>query len=191
LTGGHSGGISISIHDEQEGTLIRKTFIPGIVAGLVLAGLFGACGKGGDGGAKAAATTPIADLIKAGKPPVVVSGLFRGISPVAPTFTVSVTNASDCPVSMLQGVVLFFDEAGAVLADSKKDMGYGELSPIKPGEKIELSTMTQNEKAISGRWIIKEVVYEKPSPIKNMGSIMMKWTNPNYDAEVAAAEVKK
>jgi hypothetical protein len=70
-------------------------------------------------------------------------------------------------------------------------MGYGELSPIKPGEKIQLSTMTQNEKAVSGKWIIKEVVYEKPSPLKNMGSIMMKWTNPSFDAEVAAAEAKK
>ena len=142
--------------------------------------------------AKAAATTPIADLIKAGKPPVVVSNLFRGISPIAPTFTVSVTNVSDSPVSMVNGVVLFFGENEAFLADSKKDMGYGELSPIKPGEKIELSTMTDNEKAISGKWIIKEVVYEKPSPLgKNMGSIMMKWTNPGFEAEVAAAEVKK
>jgi hypothetical protein len=168
-----------------------KTLIGLAFLALVLAGLFNACGKGGDGGAKAAATTPIADLIKAGKPPVVVSGLFRGISPVAPTFTISVANVSDCPVSMIQGVVLFFDANGAVLPDSKKDMGYGELSPIKPGEKIELSTMTQNEKAVSGKWIIKEVVYEKPSPLKNMGSIMMKWTNPGFDAEVAAAEAKK
>ncbi len=169
----------------------NKTLIGLLFAALVLAGLFVACGKGGDGGAKASSTTPIADLIKAGKPPVVVGNLFRGISPVAPTFTVSVTNVSDCPVSMLNGVVLFFGENQAFLADSKKDMGYGELSPIKPGEKIELSTMTQDEKAISGKWIIKEVVYEKPSPLKNMGSIMMKWTNPNFDAEVAAAEGKK
>lgn len=170
----------------------NKTLIGLMSTVLILAGLFVACGKGGDGGAKAAGTTtPITDLIKAGKPPVVVSGLFRGMSPVAPTFTVSVTNVSDCPVSIIQGTVLFFDESGAVLPDSKKDMGYGELSPIKPGEKIELSTMTPNEKAISGKWIIQEVVYEKPSPIKNMGSIMMKWINPNFDAEVAAAEAKK
>jgi hypothetical protein len=169
----------------------NKAVLGSLFVALIFACLFAACGKGGDGGAKAASTTPIADLIKAGKPPIVVSSLFRGISPVAPTFTISVTNMSDCPVSMIQGVVLFFDEAGAVLADSKKDMGYGELSPIKPGEKIELSTMTQNEKAVSGKWIIKEVVYEKPSPLKNMGSIMMKWTNPNFDAEIAAAEVKK
>lgn len=169
-----------------------KTLVGLVLAALVLAGLFAACGKGGDGGPKAASTTSIAELIKAGKPPVVVGNLFRGISPIAPTFTVLVSNVSDSPVSMLSGVVLFFDENGAVLPDSKKDMGYGELSPIKPGEKIELSTMTQNEKAISGRWIIKEVVYEKPSPLgKNMGSIMMKWTNPNFDAEVAAAEAKK
>ena len=171
--------------------MVRRTYVPGLAVFVVLAGLFAACGKGGDGGAKAAATTPIADLIKAGKPPVVVSGLFRGMSPVAPTFTVSVTNVSDCPVSMIQGAVLFFGENGAFLPDSRKDMGYGELSPIKPGEKIELSTMTDNEKAISGKWIIREVVYEKPSPIKNMGSIMMKWTNAGFDAEIAAAEAKK
>ena len=171
-----------------------KTLIGLVLAALVLTGLFSACGKGGDGGAKAAAITPIADLIKAGKPPVVVSNLFRGISPIAPTFTVSVTNVSDSPVSMLNGVVLFFGENEVFLAESKKEMGYGELSPIKPGEKIELSAMTDNEKAISGKWIIKMVVYEKPSPLgKNMGSISIKWTNPNFDAEVAvaAAEAKK
>jgi hypothetical protein len=169
---------------------MRKAFVPVALACLIFVLLFAACGKGGDGGAKAA-TTPIADLIKAGKPPVVVSGLFRGMSPVAPTFTVSVTNVSDCPVSIIQGAVLFFGENGAFLLDSRKDMGYGELSPIKPGEKIQLSTMTDNEKAVSGKWIIREVVYEKPSPIKNMGSIMMKWTNPDFDSEVAAAEAKK
>lgn len=168
-----------------------KTLIGLLFAALVLAGLFAACGKGGDGGPKTAATTPIDDLIKAGKPPVVVGNLFRGISPIAPTFTISVTNVSGSPISLIQGVVMFFGENGAFLPDSKKDMGYGELSPIKPGGKIELSTMTQDEKAISGRWIIKEVVYEKPSPLKNMGSIMMKWMNPNFDAEVAAAETKK
>jgi hypothetical protein len=170
---------------------MKKALVSAIALSFILAALFAACGKGGDSGAKAAATTPIADLIKAGKAPVVVGNLFRGMNPVAPTFTVSVTNVSDCPVSMIQGAVLFFGENGAFLPDSRKDMGYGELSPIKPGEKIELQTMTDNEKAISGKWIIREVVYEKPSPIKNMGSIMMKWTNPSFDAEIAAAEAKK
>jgi hypothetical protein len=173
------------------GDMKSKAVVGSAFIMLVLAGLFTACVMGGDKGTKATATTPIADLIKAGKPPVALSNLFRGISPVAPTFTMSVTNVSDCPVSMIKGVALFFDESGAPLAGSKKDMGYGELSPIKPGEKIELQTMTDNEKAISGKWIIKEVVYEKPSPLKNMGSIMMKWTNPGFDAEVAAAEAKK
>jgi hypothetical protein len=160
----------------------KKVLIVGLAAVLALAGSFAACGKGGDSGAKAAATTPMADLIKAGRPPVTV----------APTFTVSVTNVSDCPITLLKGMVMFFDENGALLPDTKQESGYGDLSPIRPGEKIELSMMTGNEKAASGKWIIQEVVYEKPSPLgKNMGTIDMRWTNAAFEAELAAAEAKK
>jgi hypothetical protein len=170
----------------------KKVLIVGLAAVLALAGSFAACGKGGDSGDKAAATTPMADLIKAGRPPVTVGNLFRGISPVAPTFTVSVTNVSDCPITLLKGMVMFFDENGALLPDTKQESGYGDLSPIRPGEKIELSMMTGNEKAASGKWIIQEVVYEKPSPLgKNMGTIDMRWTNAAFEAELAAAEAKK
>jgi hypothetical protein len=138
-----------------------------------------------------AGTTPIDQLIQEGKSPVVIGSLRRSISPVAATFSVSVANVSDCPVSMLKGVILFYNEGGAYIPDSKHDMGYADISPIAPGAKIELQTMTPNDKAAGGQWIIKEVVYEKETKFKEYGKLPMKWTNKNFDAELAAAEAKK
>jgi hypothetical protein len=53
------------------------------------------------------AGTPIADLIAAGKSPIEAGRLVRGISPVAPTFTMSLTNASSSPISAVNGTVIF------------------------------------------------------------------------------------
>jgi hypothetical protein len=161
-----------------------------ILLGLALiGGGLAACSKGEK---KApAGTTPIDQLIQDGKAPVVVGNLFRGISPVAPTFTVAVTNISDCPVTLLKGVILFYDEAGAYIPDSKHEMGYSDISPIEPGAKIELQTMTPNDKAVGGKWIIKEVIYMKETKFKEYGKLPMKWTNKKYDAEWTAAEAKK
>jgi hypothetical protein len=156
---------------------------------LALAGLFIACG--GSKKEQAASTTPIAELIQAGKPPVVMGRLSRGISPIAPTFTISVTNVSDCPVEAVKGTIVFFDKDDKYLPDSQAETGYSELEAIKPGEKIELQTMTKDEKAVTGKWILKEVVYLKQNPLgKNFGELPYKWTNPNFETELAAATGK-
>jgi hypothetical protein len=174
----------------SEEDIFMKKSLPIVLLGLVLiGGGLAACSKAEK--KPTAGTTPIDQLIQEGKSPVVVGNLFRGISPVAATFTVSVANVSDCPVSMLNGVILFFDQAGAYIPDSKHDMGYSDISPIAPGAKIELQTMTPNDKAVGGQWIIKEVVYEKETKFKEYGKLPMKWTNKNFDAELAAAETKK
>jgi hypothetical protein len=168
---------------------MRKTASIALIGLVLLLGGLTACDKGGK---KAPAnTTPIDQLIQAGKPPVEIGHLTRGISPVAPTFTVAVTNVSDRPVSLLSGVVLFYDEAGAYIPDSKTEMGYSDVSPIAAGARIELQTMTRNEKAVAGKWIIKQVIYSKPAPVKGLGELDFKWTNKDFDAEVAAAEAKK
>jgi hypothetical protein len=151
---------------------------------LILGGL-AACDKGEEN--PPTNTIPIDQLIQAGKPPVEIGNLVRSMNPVAPTFTVTVANVSDCPVSLLKGVVFFYDENGAYIPDSKNEMGYSDISPIEPGGKIELQMITQNEKAVSGKWIIQEVVYRKTTGGYNLA---YKWTNKNFDNEVAAAEVK-
>jgi hypothetical protein len=153
---------------------MKKTAAFALIAVLVLLVGAAACSKGEK--TPPAGTTPIDQLIQAGRPPVEVGNLVRGISPVAPTFTVTVTNVCDRPVSLLSGVVLFYDEAGAYIPDSKQEMGYADLSPIAAGAKIQLQTMTQNEKAVSGKWIIKQVVYSKPAPVKGLGDLDFKWT---------------
>jgi len=115
----------------------------------------------------------------------------RGISPVAPTFTVSLMNVSDCPIQSVSGTVVYFDKDGKYLPEAKADSGYAELTAIEPGEKIELSTMSKDENTVSGQWIIKEVIYLKPIPVKNVsGDLPHKWINPNYDAELEAASKK-
>jgi hypothetical protein len=155
---------------------------------ILVAGIFVSCKKSGDGEAAAGATTPIEDLLKSGRAPVEVSGLSRGISPVVPTFSASLKNISDRPIQTVTGTVLFFDTDGKLLPDSKSESSYGELSPIKPGETVQLSLMTQDDKAMRGRWIISQVIYMKKNPLgKNMPDLPYKWTNPNFETELDAA----
>jgi hypothetical protein len=163
--------------------------IVGVVLLVATAVVLTACGKSGDG--SVAGTTPIDQLIQAGKPPVETGKMTRGISPVMPTFTMSVTNVSDVPVSLINGTVVFFDENGKALADTVQDAGYTDISPIAPGDQIELQIMTPNEKAITGKYILKEAVYEKTNPkFKEYGALSMKWKNPGYDADLAAEKAK-
>ena len=157
---------------------------------ILMAAMTEACKKGGES-APPAGTTPIDDLIKAGKGPVEVGSMFKGINPVMPTFTLSLKNVSDRPVQMIMGTVLYFDENNKLIPESKADLNYGELEVIKPGASIELQTMTGHKEAVSGKWIVKEVVYLKMNPVdKAYGELPYKWTNPNYEAELKAAENK-
>lgn len=167
-----------------------KTLIAFACAVILLSGATAACKKSGESAA-ARGTTPIDDLLKAGKSPIEVGSLMRGISPVAPMFTLTLKNVSDRPVKTVMGTVVFFDENGRLIPESKSDLGYGELQEIMPGDEIRLSTMTNDEKAVSGKWIIKEVIYMRPNPVdKTYGDLPYKWTNPNYEAELKAAEIK-
>jgi hypothetical protein len=153
---------------------------------LVFALAMGGCGKKEN--APIPGTTPIGDLLAAGKAPVVLGSMVRSISPVAPTFMVSVTNVSDCSVKSITGTVVYFDKDGKYLPDAKADSGYAELTAIKPGERIELSTMTNDENAVTGRWIVKQVIYMKMNPVDKLyGELPYKWNNPNYDTELEAA----
>lgn len=160
-----------------------------LVSALLIAGAASSCG--GKGGGSAAGTTPIADLIRAGKPPVVAGSMVRGLSPVGASFMMSLTNVCDCPISAVLGTAVFFDRDGRLLPESKSDLGYAELTTIKPGEKIELATTIRDGNAAAGKWIVKQVVYMKANPaLKNLGEIPFKWTNANFDAELAAASAK-
>lgn len=174
-------------HGDMKNEPVRS--IAGVVLLVTTALVLAACGKSDDG--PVAGTTPIDQLIQAGKPPVESGKLARGISPVMPTFTMAVTNVSDMPVSLINGTVVFFDENGKALADTIQDAGYTDLSPIAPGAQIELQIMTSNEKAVTGKYILKDVVYEKTNPkFKEYGALPMKWKNPGYDAALAAEKAK-
>lgn len=166
----------------------KKTFC--LLFGLVLViGGITACKKGAD--KPPAGTTSVEQLIAAGKAPVDVGSLVRGISPVAPTFSVQVTNVSDAPVKLINGTIVFFDENGKALTEAVQEAGYTDLSPIPPGEKIELSIIASDDKAVTGKWVIKDVIYEKPNPVDKLyGNLPFKWTNPNFEAELAAEKNK-
>ena len=167
-----------------------KTCIVLILVVIFLVSVTASCKKTGETGS-AKGTTPIEDLIKAGKGPIEVGSMFRGISPIAPTFTLTLKNISDRPVKTVSGTVLYFDENDKLIPESKAELNYGELTEIRPGDAIKLSTMTENEKAVKGKWIIKQVIYMKTNPLdKTYGDLPYKWTNPNYEAELKAAEIK-
>jgi hypothetical protein len=153
----------------------KKSFCLLLGIALIIGGA-AACKKGPE--KPPAGTTPVDQLIQAGKAPVVVGSLSKGISPVVPTFSVQVVNISDAPVKLINGTVVFFDENGKALPDAVQEAGYTDLSPIPPGEKVEL-------------WIIKDVIYEKPNPVDKLyGNLSFKWTNPNFEAELSAEKNK-
>jgi hypothetical protein len=167
-----------------------KTGMVIIFAVIFLVSVTAACKKTGES-ESVKGTTPIDDLIKAGKAPIEIGSMFRGISPIAPTFTLTLKNISDRPVKAVSGTVLYFDENDKLIPESKAELNYGELTEITPGDSIKLSTMTENEKAVKGKWIIKQVIYMKTNPLdKKYGDLAYKWTNPNYEAELKAAEIK-
>lgn len=166
----------------------KKTFC--LLLGILLAlGGLVACKKTDE--KPPANTTPVDQLIQAGKSPITIGALVKGISPVAPTFRVTVENVSDAPIKLINGSVVFFEENGKALADAIQEAGYTDLSPIPAGGKIELSLIAADEKAVSGKWIIKDVIYEKPNPVDKLyGNLSYKWTNPNFEAELAAEKNK-
>ena len=162
---------------------VKRTI--GIPVAILSVLILAACDKGSEG--PVAGTTPIDELIESGKSPVETGSLSRGISPIAPTFTMGVTNVSDMPVSLINGTVVFFDEAGKVLSDTVQEAGYTDITPIAPGSTIELQIMSSNEKAVSGKYILKEVTYEKMNPkFKEYGALTLKWENPGHDAALSA-----
>ncbi|MBI4893188.1 MAG: hypothetical protein HY821_21370 [Acidobacteria bacterium] len=156
-----------------------------VALGAVALGLMG-CGS--EEKKAPANTTPIGELIQAGKGPLVVSELRPSGNMVVAKFKVSVENVSDSHVDLMSGVALYYDEKGAYIKDSKREMGYAEMGGIAPGEKIELETMAGLENARKGKVILEKVVYKKDVGMQGMGPIAMKWTNPKFAAEVAAAE---
>jgi len=138
-----------------------------------------------------AGTTPVDQLIAAGRAPVEVGNLYRGMNPVIPTFNVVVTNVSDAPVTLINGKIVFFDENGKALPEAVQEAGYTDISPIPPGGKIELSIAGSDDKAITGTWIIRDVLYEKPNPVDpSYGNLPHKWTNPKFEAELEAEKAK-
>ncbi|MCX6561929.1 MAG: hypothetical protein NTZ26_15650 [Candidatus Aminicenantes bacterium] len=166
---------------------MKKKILIACVAATLVLGSLAACKKGEE----KPAGTPIADLIAAGKAPIEAGAMSKGISPVAPTFTMAVTNLSSSPISAIGGTVIFFDTEGKALPDTIADAGYADISPIPPGGKIELQIMTPNEKAVTGKWILKDVLYEKANPMgKEYGTLPFKWTNPGYAAALEAEKAK-
>jgi hypothetical protein len=166
--------------------MLRKTALVILALALVLAA-GPACKKGGG----KTPGTPIEELIAAGKPPVVAGNMIKGMSPIAPTFTMSLSNVSSSDISAVGGTVIFFDADGKALLDTVADAGYAEVTGIPPGETIELQIMTPNEKAVSGKWILKDALYEKPNPMgKEYGTLPYKWSNPGHDDALEAEKAK-
>jgi hypothetical protein len=164
--------------------MLRKAAFALLLAALITAG--SACQ-----GEKKPAGTPIEDLIAAGQPPVTVGTLVKGLSPIAPTFTMSLTNVSSSPISAVGGTIIFFDADGKALPDTIKDAGYADVTPIEPGGTVELQIMSSSEKAVSGKWILKDALYEKPNPMgKEYGTLPYKWTNAGYAAALEAERAK-
>ncbi|MDD8025887.1 MAG: hypothetical protein PHI34_05195 [Acidobacteriota bacterium] len=165
--------------------MLRKSALA-ILAIVVILAAGPACQGGGKN-----TGLPVEDLIAAGQPLVVAGPMVKGASPIAPTFTMSLTNASNAPIAAVGGTVIFFDAEGKALLDTVADAGYAEVAPIPPGGKIEMRIMAQNEKAVSGKWILKDALYEKTNPMgREYGTLPYKWSNPGYGDALQAERAK-
>lgn len=138
-------------------------------------------------------TTPMQDLIKAGKAPLEVVAFTPMLNPMMPQFKLVLKNVSDKDVKAVKWTALFLDKDGKLLPDGKQDGGYAELGGIAAGETLEGVSSAVGSCA-SGRLVIQSVVYETlpPGAEKNEAMshmrISMVWKNPTYEAEVAAAK---
>jgi hypothetical protein len=147
-----------------------------------------ACQRPGE--EKPAGALPIKQVLAAGQSPVVVgSAVPMLVSPVAPTFKVTVKNVTDAPLDSILWTAVVFDENGNPLPEAEVEGGYADpLNPIAAGEASQLSFMIQDEKAASVKLVLKEVIYKAPNPLgKKFGDLPYKWTNPFYEAELKTA----
>ena len=142
------------------------------------------------GGEKPAGVVPIKEALAAGRSPVEVgSPVPMLVSPVAPTFKVTVKNVTDAPLDSISWTAIAFDENGKPIPEGEIEGGYAEpLNPLAAGEARELSFMLQVENASSVKLVLREVIYKAPNPVdKKYGDLAYKWENPYYQAEMQKA----
>lgn len=153
------------------------------LATLVVAG----CG-GPDG--PPPGTTPMKDLLAAGRAPVEVVAFATAGNPVMPQFNLSIKNVSDAKVTAVQWTAVFTAADGSPVPDGQVDGGYAELGGIPAGETLQGRTGAP-QGAARGRLVLRSVLYEAlpPGAETNESLRMMtfakKWTNPAYDKELA------
>ena len=141
-------------------------------------------------GGKSAGVVPIMEALAAGRSPVEVgSPVPMLVSPVAPTFEMTVKNITDAPLDSISWTAVAFDENGKPIPEGEVEGGYADpLDPLAAGEARELSFMISLENAASVKLVLKDVIYRAPNPVdKKLGDLAYKWTNPYYDAELQKA----
>lgn len=140
--------------------------------------------------AKPTGVSSLEELKAAGKVPIQFQSASGRIVSVGggKVFDAKFKNLLDQPVSMFKSTVLLVDANGKLCPDGESESGYGEMTPLKPGEEFQLSLMAPEGCATGLKVVVKEVMYEVPNPLgKNMGTLTMKWANPAFDAELAKA----
>ena len=140
--------------------------------------------------AKPVGVSSLEELNAAGKVPIQFQSASARMVGVGGgrVFDATFKNLLDRPVSMFKSTVLLVDSAGKLCPDGENESGYGEMTPLKPGEEFQLSLMAPEGCASSLKVVVKDVLYEMPSPLgKNMPAITMKWANSKFEAELAKA----
>ena len=125
--------------------------------------------------------TSVDQLIEEGKSLVEVTSISRA-NPLAPipTFGVKVTNISDVLIEVINGTVVYFDEEGNPIPELISETGTADS--LRSGETMELSMFLDHEEAVSGEWLIENIVYRKQ--LSGSGRMMLKWENPSFAADL-------
>ena len=135
-------------------------------------------------------TTPMKDLLAAGRAPLEVVSFANAGNPVMPQFNLALKNVSDAKVTAVQWTAVFTTADGTPVADGHLDGGYAELGGIPAGETLAGRTGAPSG-AARGRLVLKSVLYEALPPgaetnesLRHM-TFAKKWTNPAYEKELS------
>jgi hypothetical protein len=142
----------------------------------------------GEDPAETPSGTPIKQLTAAGTCPIEVSEIARTLGPL-PAFRATLKNLSSSPVSAVSWTAVFVDPEGKPVG-KPVDGGYADpLSPISPGASIEGHLPAPAHAVHTVRLAIKSLIYRIPNPVTpDTGDLAIKWSNPTYKADLAAAQ---
>lgn len=117
-----------------------------------------------------------------------MQGLSSGVLDV-PIFKCTMKNISTVNLMTVEATAVFADDCGRSLPETQEVAG-APVGEIEPGDEYEVTFSAKNNKAVSARLVLKEVIYVFVPEGNNMGmfKVPMTWKNKKFDDEMTEAK---